>query len=206
LNLVSNQVCCRIKKSTNFYLCFFREVVLGEHIVGRDPDCQIVNGKKTCAPSKITRKVAKTFIHEDYQTQPPFPNDIALIRLDEAVPLHQENSTISSVVPVCLPWNNNKPGNKLVQGDKLLVVGWGRITNNKEQNREALLRNKVSTRTLQKLFVPIVGTNCSTQEIVKKPFDFTKQVCAGGETRKCAYSFIQEFLIKFHLQKQPPSP
>ena len=158
--------------------------MLGEHVVGRDPDCIRVNGKKTCAPPKITRKVAKTIIHENYKKNPPFPNDIALIRLDEAVPLHQENPAISSVVPVCLPWNNNDPGNNLIQGDKLLVVGWGRITNNKELNREMLLRNKVSTRTLQKLFVPIVGTDCSTQEIVMKTFDFTKQVCAGGEARK----------------------
>ena len=158
--------------------------MLGEYIVGRDPDCIRVNGKKTCAPPKISRKVAKTIVHEDYKTNPPFPNDIALIRLDEAVPLHQENPAISSVVPVCLPWSNNNPGNNLIRGDKLLVVGWGRITNNKEQNREMLLRNKVSTRTLQKLLVPIVGTDCSTQEIVKKTFDFTKQVCAGGEARK----------------------
>ena len=178
----------------------FREVVLGEYIVGRNPDCITINinGKRTrtCAPSKITRKVAKTIIHEDYKTEPPFPNDIALIRLDEAVPLHQENPTISSVVPVCLPWHNSNPGNNLNQGDKLLVMGWGRITNNKEQNREALLRTKVSTRTLQKLFVPVVGTNCSTQEIVKKTFDFTKQVCAGGEARKFPYSFI----IRGHSQ------
>ena len=71
----------------------------------------------------------------------------------------------------------------------MLVVGWGRITNNKEENRENLLRHKVSTRTLRKLLVPIVGTDCSTQEIVKKIFDFTKQVCAGGEARKFPYSF-----------------
>ena len=164
--------------------------MLGEYIVGRDPDCIRVNGKKTCAPPKISRKVAKTIVHEDYKTNPPFPNDIALIRLDEAVPLHQENPAISSVVPVCLPWNNNNPGNNLIRGDKLLVVGWGRITNNKEQNREMLLRNKVSTRTLQKLFVPIVGTNCSTQEILKKPLDFTKQICAGGEASKLHNIFL----------------
>lgn len=172
-----------------FVLCIFREVVLGEYIVGRDPDCPFINGKRTCAASKITRKIAKTIIHEDYQTAPPFPNDIALIRFDKAVPLHQESPTTSYVIPICLPWNNDNPGNNLIEGDKMLVVGWGRITNNKEENRENLLRHKVSTRTLRKLLVPVVGTDCSTQEIVKKTFDFTKQVCAGGEARKFPYSF-----------------
>ena len=172
-----------------FVLCIFREVVLGEYIVGRDPDCPFINGKRTCAASKITRKIAKTIIHEDYQTAPPFPNDIALIRFDKAVPLHQESPMTSYVIPICLPWNNDNPGNNLIEGDKMLVVGWGRITNNKEENRENLLRHKVSTRTLRKLLVPVVGTDCSTQEIVKKIFDFTKQVCAGGEACKFPYFF-----------------
>ena len=75
----------------------------------------------------------------------------------------------------------------------MLVVGWGRITNNKEENRENLLRHKVSTRTLRKLLVPVVGTDCSTQEIVKKTFDFTKQVCAGDEFSKWPNYFIMIF-------------
>ena len=167
-------------------VCTFREVVLGEYIVGIDPDCPFLNGKRTCAPPKITRKVAKTIVHEDYKPNLPFPNDIALIRFDKAVPLHQENPTTSYVIPICLPWNNDNPGNNLIEGDKMLVVGWGAITNDKEEYRENLLRHKVPTQTLQKLLVPVVGTDCLLQEIV----DFTKQFCAGGEARKCVYSFI----------------
>ena len=134
--------------------------MLGEYILGSDPDCTT-----SCAPPKITRKVAKTIIHEDYNAAPPFPNDIALILLDEAVPLYQENPGVSFVIPVCLPWNENNPGNNLIQGDKLLVVGWGRTTNNKITN---YLRHKVSTRTLQKSYVTFVGQYCSTQEIFNK--------------------------------------
>ena len=161
--------------------------MLGEYQVGRDPDCttNTRTRRQSCAPPKITRKVVKTIIHEDYKKVAPFPNDIALIRLDEAVPLHQENPKFSSVVPVCLPWNNGDPGNNFIQGDEMLIVGWGRITNNIQTNRKNLLKFKISTRTLQKLFVPIVGTNCSTQELVKEPLDFTKQICAGGEASKC---------------------
>ena len=174
------------------FLCIFREVVLGEYIIGSDPDCTY-----KCAPPKITRKIAKTIIHEGYYTAPPFPNDIALIRLDESVPLFQENPGVSFVMPVCLPWNENNPGNNLIQGDKLLVPGWGRITNNKITN---YLRHKVSTRTLQRHYVTILGKDCSTQEdgylnirgneSDDKKFDFTKQFCAGGEIRKCPYSSI----------------
>ena len=171
----------------NIYFILFREVVLGEYQVGRDPDCTGIR-RQSCAPPKITRKVAKTIIHEGYKEIAPFPNDIALIRLDQAVPLHQENPKISSVVPVCLPWNIDNPGNNFIQGDEMLIVGWGRITNDIQTNRNNLLKFKISTRTLQKLFVPIVGTNCSTQEILKKPLDFTKQICAGGEASKSFYS------------------
>ena len=167
----------------NIYFIRFREVVLGEYQVGRDPDCTGIR-RQSCAPPKITRKVAKTIIHEDYKKVAPFPNDIALIRLDEAVPLHQENPKFSSVIPVCLPWNNDNPGNNFIQGDEMLIVGWGRITNKLLTNRNNLLKFKISTRTLQKLFVPIVGTNCSLQNILRKPLDFTKQICAGGEASK----------------------
>ena len=172
--------------SLQLFLFILREVVLGEHLVGRDPDSWYIDGKESYFPPKITRKIAKTIIHEDYSTTTtPFPNDIALIRLDEAVPLHQENPKFSSVIPVCLPWNNDNPGNNFIQGDEMLIVGWGRITNKLLTNRNNLLKFKISTRTLQKLFVPIVGTNCSLQNILRKPLDFTKQICAGGEASKC---------------------
>ena len=51
-------------------------------------------------------------------------------------------------------------------------------------NRNNLLRFNVSTRTLQKLSLPIANNNCSTQYIVGKKFDFNTQFCAGGELRK----------------------
>jgi hypothetical protein len=101
----------------NIYFIIFREVVLGEYQVGRDPDCT-GSRRQSCAPPKITRKVAKTIIHENYKKIAPFPNDIALIRLDQAVPLHQENPKISSVVPVCLPWNIDNPGNNFIPESK----------------------------------------------------------------------------------------
>ena len=55
---------------------FFSEVVLGENIVGEDPDCD------NC-PSVIRRKINKRdiIVHEGYKRQGPYatehyPNDI----------------------------------------------------------------------------------------------------------------------------------
>ena len=122
------------------------------------------------------RKPAKTIIHPNYQQRPPFFNDIALVRLDQSVPLFLEDPKISNVVPVCLPWRPQDPGHDLKDTDKMLVTGWGRITNNRDFNRNNLLRFNVSTRTLQKLPLPIANNNCSTQYIVGKKFDFKKQL------------------------------
>ena len=71
-----------------------------------------------------------------------------------------------------------------ITGKRMTIVGWGRITNNQRKNNRNLLRNKVSTRTLRKLSLPIVGRDCSLQRKIRKRFDFTKQICAGGELRK----------------------
>jgi len=94
---------------TIFYFQISREVVLGEWKTSSNPDCQ----QDVCAPEKITRKVAKRIIHENYtatneddedvngQTQ---RNDIVLLRLDEAVPLNSDDPSKSLASPVCLPW------------------------------------------------------------------------------------------------------
>ena len=90
------------------------------------------------------------------------------------MPLFLENPKISNVIPVCLPWKPEDPGNQFHDDDKMVVTGWGRITNNRDFNRNNLLRFNVSTRTLQKLSLPIANNNCSTQYIVGKKFNFEK--------------------------------
>ena len=87
----------------------FREVILGEHDTRQDPDPK--NCNKDCFPKRIVRKVSKIIKHEEYGGRVPnLINDIALIRLDEPVPLHSEDPSISSVRPVCIPWNKDDPG------------------------------------------------------------------------------------------------
>ena len=76
-----------------------------------------MNGK--CVASIYKRKPAEIIAHENFDQNVPSTkrrlNDLALIRVDEIMPLYGENSTISSVVPVCLPWKSNDPGRQLGQ-------------------------------------------------------------------------------------------
>ena len=97
-----------------FFIYFFSEVVLGEYNVGEDPDCVNTN----CNPPVIRRGVRKIIVHEDYDQKSLFANDIALIRLDKAVPLHFEDQGVSGAQPICLPWNENDVGRNTKDGDR----------------------------------------------------------------------------------------
>ena len=57
------------------FLSFYREVILGDYVIGTNPDCT----RNTCAPRTVTRKVGKIIIHGQY-SQSNKKNDIALIR------------------------------------------------------------------------------------------------------------------------------
>ena len=106
----------------------FSEIVLGEHKIGTDPDCQTgESGNLNCQPKKIVRQPAEVFVHENYDNVTEF-NDIALIRLNEAVPLFQENPSESYANPICLSWLENDPLRELKEGKYAIVSGWGRTT------------------------------------------------------------------------------
>ena len=58
------------RKCNNLDFNNFREVVLGEDVIGKSYDCTTSNsGKKMCAPKRIVRGVAKAFVHEDYEVK-----------------------------------------------------------------------------------------------------------------------------------------
>ena len=71
-----------------------------------------MNGK--CFAPIYKRKPAEIIAHENFDQKRRL-NDLALIRVDEIMPLYDENSAISNVVPVCLPWKSNDPGRQLGQ-------------------------------------------------------------------------------------------
>ena len=98
----------------------FRKIILGEHTLGTDPDCMSVGGRIVgCTDPIINRKAAQVFLHPNYNISVKIgPHDIALIRVDEIIPLYGEENSKSSVLPICLPWNSEDPGRKLQQGDR----------------------------------------------------------------------------------------
>ena len=64
----------------------FREVVLGDHTLGEDPER--FGGSQFF---KISRKIKKIVKHENY-TSETMENDIALIRMEEPVPIYDGKS------------------------------------------------------------------------------------------------------------------
>ena len=97
---------------------YFREVVLGEHNIVTNPDCGFpkcdCSVQGACAAPKITRKITspdQITVHEDFNYgQTPLKNDIALIRLNEPVPIFKDNPAESIASPICLPWLENDTG------------------------------------------------------------------------------------------------
>ena len=80
----------------------FRGVILGDYVLdpNSNPDCT----RNTCAPKRIAKKIEKFIKHEQFSkknnTDPlQYQNDIALIKLQHPVPLHNENPTISISSP-----------------------------------------------------------------------------------------------------------
>jgi len=159
------------------------EVVLGELIVGKDPDC------RGCQKN-ITRKIdanKDVVIHENYnQTNKHSHNDIALIRINEGIPLYVENSKISSVRPICLPWSKDVTfAWNFDDNDFARVAGWGRVF--KKQTKltdQQLIRNKVNRRFLQVVTLGLASDVCSKGIIdgikIRFVFDKEKQLCAIG--------------------------
>merc|ERR1712223_2290201 len=119
-----------------------RQAVFGDYILENDPDCIVQGNIKRCPPKAIVRNVNKShaIIHEKY--------DIALIRLDELVPLHIEDPEKSIVAPVCLPWKDSDE--EIIAGlednEDTLLAGWGLVTNlgrNSSNEQRTLRREKL---------------------------------------------------------------
>ena len=102
----------------------FSIIVLGDHKVGENPDCQVfshASQKHHCAAPNIKKKITKTTVHENYNPDDKISKyDIALIRLDSPIPLHSEDPKYSSVLPIILPWSPDNFVRDLKEGDSTL--------------------------------------------------------------------------------------
>ena len=138
---------------------------MGEFKIGTDPDC---NGSKTsCFPKVIKRKITPSdlIIHEGYNKKARYKDDIGLIRMDEAVPLEQEDPS-SSITPICLPWSEDSFGYLIKEGNKARIAGWGR-------SRSEITK---PSQTLRQAIMPISNDKCKIDAI-----DEFSQICAGGQ-------------------------
>ncbi len=162
------------------------EIVLGEHTIGRRRDC---DNQGFCLQPVVRRQVAEIEIHENYDPDnATLGYDIALIRVKAAIPLNTDgginaigNPAKPTITPVCLPWNTDDPGSKLVKDDSLTVTGWGKVTNDRRITRKNYKQFNAAARVLQKLEIPAVSRReCKNLPLFKllKP---TLQICAGGQ-------------------------
>ena len=113
---------------------------------------------------------------------PADKNDIALLRLNESVPLFSEDPEISAVSPICLPWSRDNFARFAEGGDQVLVTGWGRTSNNKRLSELNAIRHRAGSRILLKLKTPIVSVNeCKKADPKFRDLDARTQMCAGAE-------------------------
>jgi hypothetical protein len=64
----------------------------------------------------------------------------------------------------------------MTSGDRALVTGWGRATNNLVKFNSEFSRARVGTRILKKVKVPILDDQSCSQFKVQND----NQICAGG--------------------------
>ena len=128
-------------------------------------------------------------------------NDIALLRLNESVPLNSDSPTMSSVSPICLPWSKNNPGRNVPNGTKVLLTGWGHTTNNHLKQKENLERIKSGSSFLRKVKIPIISVDvCSKTTTSYKDLNATTQICAGGDKGQLFFNTLSWLLLCSQLQ------
>jgi len=134
-------------------------VRVGEHVLegalAQDPDI-----------TDMEIDIQYFIVHQDYETKPPYLNDIALVRL----PSPARPSQVVQVV--CLPSEHLRPDST----EAGVVVGWGKTANN--QSISTL--TGIYAEKQQKLEIPILVADCPSRARI----DPATQICAGGELGK----------------------
>uniref|UniRef100_A0A672G7Z3 Zgc:100868 n=1 Tax=Salarias fasciatus TaxID=181472 RepID=A0A672G7Z3_SALFA len=115
-------------------------------------------------PNQVIRNVDQIINHPEYNTDTS-DNDIALLRLESAVPVNE-----ISIVPICLA----APDSSIHTGVSTFVTGWGTL-----QEGESLPSCSTSNE-LMEVRVPIVGNRqCNCNYGVGRITD--NMICAGEE-------------------------
>ena len=146
------------------------EIRLAEFDLATDPDCKFCKKAQVFFPEAIVS-------HPKWRSSRATSGegDIALIRLDRPVMTINENID-EVVMPICLP---ESPAAESMRN--VMTAGWGKITNEDLANIKDFKELGVSTRTLQKLKLPLVN-----QDVCRAYFPNINEnhLCAGGEAGK----------------------
>ena len=150
-------------------------------MVGKDPDCSRKD-KTICNPSVIRRNIdgnKDITIHEGYDEKANFKHDIALIRMNDPIPLYQEDPKLSAANPICLPWSKESIAYSIQDGNRTIVAGWGRTRPKQDKKATEILKEiKASVAHLQAVNVPINNRICKRLGLTDT------RICAGGEESK----------------------
>ncbi|CAG9789266.1 unnamed protein product [Diatraea saccharalis] len=134
-------------------------VLLGEHDVREDPDCDRV--EQFCAPNVRNVTVEKVIAHKGYNPETRI-DDIALLRLSDPADFNMERMS-----PICLPFTSELQTVDLV-AYLGIVAGWGAT------------EDGLQSPVLLKVYLPIVE-NKECQEAYYGNFRiYDRQLCAGG--------------------------
>jgi hypothetical protein len=139
-------------------------VRLGEHRKSTIDDCkQLDDGSRLCADPVQDIAVTENnlIIHPEYNKRES-THDIALIRLNEAAKVHQNN-----IKPICLPFQNKF---KALPAS-MVVIGFGR-TEVSESHSDVLMKANVKTKTNEQCISEYENAQLNLID---------NQFCAGGE-------------------------
>ena len=86
-------------------------------------------------PDILSSKICKQLLR-------PVADSSPWIRLEESIPLHNENPTVSIASPVCLPWLEDDAGRFIERNSRTIIAGFGQVTNRNLTNLRGLSKKQ----------------------------------------------------------------
>ncbi|XP_059098645.1 venom serine protease-like [Tigriopus californicus] len=190
----------------------FTEVLLGEVDFSREDETS--HAVQKFSPAQV-------IVHPKWNIEELLKGfDIALVRLNKKAILSIDDQSMSSLVPVCLPWGSREPSPPPVKvGTNLTVIGWGITEKSPLEQRTNIEQFGVAEPLLQKVEVGVISESSCEAEYGRINVDDT--ICAltpgqdscegdsGGpllERGSTADSWHQVGIVSFGPRKCGKSP
>ncbi|XP_059053394.1 CLIP domain-containing serine protease HP8-like [Achroia grisella] len=159
-------------------------VVLGEHDVRSDPDCEIIDDKPNCAANVRNVGIEEVKAHPGYSPQSLF-DDIAIVRLSEPADFN-----LDSMKPICLPFTKKLRDKNLV-GLGATVAGWGAT------------EDGLQSPVLLNVELPVLKNQICINAYNGTLRIYDSQICAGGvpDEDSCAGDSGGPLTYPFVLEK-----